>query len=327
MRGTCATANILTTLAALWWGTRCAPRIGEWSGDIAEAKLPDRFPIDCVRVYDLVDKREPRGPTMNRRIAGGFGLAIVSTALSSVFAAESSLTLKVVYDKYVFDESDGSDWGFSCVVTGTDKTILFDTGRKGEVLLANLKKMGVSPADVESVVISHNHRDHTGGLLTVLKQNRNVSVYLPKETPEGFAKDVKELAAGTTVVSQPVTICKGALVLGPMGDQIIEQSLVIDTDKGLVIITGCSHPGIEVIAKRAKEELNRDIYMILGGTHLLHHSEKDLQSVIDTLKELGVQKVAPSHCSGDKAIAKFQDAFGDRFIKMGVGRVVEVDTK
>jgi 7,8-dihydropterin-6-yl-methyl-4-(beta-D-ribofuranosyl)aminobenzene 5'-phosphate synthase len=138
---------------------------------------------------------------------------------------------------------------------------------------------------------------------------------------------VSELAAEATLVSKPTKICKGAVVLGPMGDQIIEQSLVLDTEKGLVIVTGCSHPGIVAVAKKAKEELHREIYMILGGTHLLRHSGEDLQRVIDTLKELGVQKVAPSHCSGDKAIAKFKDAFGDGFIRIGVGRVLQIDTK
>ena len=259
---------------------------------------------------------------MNRYVAGLLGLAIVSTTLDGTFAAESSLMIKVVYDNYVFDEKCASDWGFACVIAGTEKTILFDSGGKGELLLDNLKKMGVRPSDIESIVISHNHGDHAGGLLPFLRENRDVSVFLPNETPEGLVKDVENLAAKATVVSQPVTICKGAVVLGPMGDRIIEQSLVIDTEKGLVIVTGCSHPGIEVIAKRAKEELNRNIYMIVGGTHLLRHSDEDLQNVVDKLKELGVQKVAPTHCSGDKAIAKFKDSFGDGFIKMGVGRVI-----
>lgn len=258
--------------------------------------------------------------TMNRAVT--FLVLFVSTALGDTFAAESSLRIKVVYDNYVFDEECGSDWGFACVITGTEETILFDTGGKGELLLGNLKRMGVRPADVKLIVISHNHGDHTGGLLPFLKENRNVSVFLPNKTPGGFVKDVGDLAAKATVVSQPVTICKGAVVLGPMGDRIIEQSLVIDTEKGLVIVTGCSHPGIEVIAERAKEELNRNIYMIVGGTHLLRHSDEDLQDVVDKLKELGVQKVAPTHCSGDKAIAKFKDSFGEGFIQMGVGRVI-----
>jgi 7,8-dihydropterin-6-yl-methyl-4-(beta-D-ribofuranosyl)aminobenzene 5'-phosphate synthase len=128
-------------------------------------------------------------------------------------------------------------------------------------------------------------------------------------------------------VNQPTKIGEGAVVLGPMGDRIIEQSLLLDTEKGLVIVTGCAHPGIVAIAKKANEELDGDIYLILGGMHLLRHSEEDLNSVIDAFKQLGVQKVAPSHCSGDKAISMFQKAFGEGFVRMGVGRVIDIDTK
>jgi 7,8-dihydropterin-6-yl-methyl-4-(beta-D-ribofuranosyl)aminobenzene 5'-phosphate synthase len=256
------------------------------------------------------------------------GVTFLTVTASGIRAAEESqISITVLYDNYVFDESCETDWGFACLIKGTEKTILFDTGKKGNLLLANLDKKEVVPRDVEVVVLSHNHNDHTGGLLPFLEKNGEVSVYLPAKTPEEFAEDVGKRAAETTIVNKPTTICKGAVILGPMGDKIIEQALVLDTEKGLVIITGCSHPGIVAIAEKAKEELHRDIFMILGGTHLLRHSEDDLKSVIDGLKELGVQKVAPTHCSGDKAIAMFKEAFGDGFVKLGVGRMIDIDTK
>jgi 7,8-dihydropterin-6-yl-methyl-4-(beta-D-ribofuranosyl)aminobenzene 5'-phosphate synthase len=236
----------------------------------------------------------------------------------------ASTTLKIVYDNYPFDEKCDTDWGFGCVITGPENTILLDTGRKGDLLLANLKKMSVRPEDIDVVVISHDHGDHTGGLLPFLQQNPKVSVFLPAETPREFVDRVQQLAAETTVVAEPTKICHGAVVLGPMGDQIIEQALVIDTPKGLLIVTGCSHPGIAAIAKRAKEEFERDVFMVLGGTHLLRHSKEDLKAVVGELKRLGVQKVAATHCSGDKAISMLKDAFGDDFMKTGVGRVVNV---
>jgi 7,8-dihydropterin-6-yl-methyl-4-(beta-D-ribofuranosyl)aminobenzene 5'-phosphate synthase len=240
------------------------------------------------------------------------------------FAAESSTSIKIVYDNYVSDEAYESDWGFACVIAGTEKTILFDTGRHGDVLLANLKKIGVRPTDIHAIVLSHNHKDHTGGLLPFLEKYRDISVYLPAKTPENFVKDVRQHAADMTVVNKPTAICEGATVLGPLGDQIIEQTLILDTKKGLVIVTGCSHPGIATIAETAKKRFNRDIYMILGGTHLLRHSDKDLKSVVDGLHDLGVQKVAPTHCSGDKAIAEFREAFGNGFVKIGVGCVIDI---
>mgnify|MGYP001133361109 CR=1 FL=1 len=111
----------------------------------------------------------------------------------------------------------------ACLVTGTEKTILFDTGGKGDLLLANFEKMKVRPSDVQLVVISHNHGDHTGGLLSFLKTNEHTGVYLPAATPEPFVKDAKAHAASVSVVTKPVDICKGVYVVGPLGDKIIEE--------------------------------------------------------------------------------------------------------
>ncbi len=261
---------------------------------------------------------------MSKKIAVVFGWAVVLATWSSSFAAESPKTIRVLYDNYVSDKACGSDWGFACLISGTEKTILFDTGAKGDLLLANFEKMKLRPADVELVVISHNHGDHTGGLLSFLKTNERTGVYLPAATPEPFMRDAKAHAVSVSVVTKPVEICKGVHVVGPLGDKIIEQALVLDTKKGLVIITGCSHPGVVAIAKKAKEHLGREIFMVLGGMHLLNHSDEDLQRVVDDLKGLGVQKVGPTHCSGEKAVAKMKKVFGDGFVRMGVGRVIEV---
>jgi 7,8-dihydropterin-6-yl-methyl-4-(beta-D-ribofuranosyl)aminobenzene 5'-phosphate synthase len=261
---------------------------------------------------------------MSRQVAVVFGLVATLAAWSPSFAAESAKTIRVLYDNYVFDKACGSDWGFACLISGTEKTILFDTGAKGDLLLANFGKMKLRPADVELVVISHNHGDHTGGLLPFLAKNEHVGVYLTAATPESFVKEAKARAASVSVVTKLVEICKGVYVVGPLGDRIIEQALVVETKKGLVIITGCSHPGVVAIAKKAKEVLGREIFMVLGGTHLLNHSDEDLQRVVDDIKGLGVQKVGATHCSGDKAIAKMKEAFGDGFVTMGVGRVIEV---
>ncbi len=209
---------------------------------------------------------------MSRKTAVVFGWAVILAAWSPSFAAEPPKTIRVLYDNYVFNQACGSDWGFACLISGTEKTILFDTGAKGDLLLANFEKMKLRPADVELAVISHNHGDHTGGLLPFLAKNQQVGVYLPAATPESFVKEVK--AHGVSVVTEPVEICKGVYIVGPLGDKIIEQALVLDTKKGLVIITGCSHPGVVAIAKAAKEHLGREIFMVLGGTHLLKHSDK-----------------------------------------------------
>ncbi len=115
--------------------------------------------------------------------------------------------------------------------------------------------MNVSPDAAEAAVISHNHGDHTGGLIAVLEKNRKMTVYLPPSCTETMVQQVERLGAKVITVTKPVEICRGAFVIGPTGDKIVEQALAVDTGKGLVIITGCSHPGVIEIAKRAKEQL------------------------------------------------------------------------
>jgi 7,8-dihydropterin-6-yl-methyl-4-(beta-D-ribofuranosyl)aminobenzene 5'-phosphate synthase len=248
-------------------------------------------------------------------------------ALKNARMAESRVTVRVLYDNYAHDDALQTDWGFACLVTGTEKAILFDTGGKGDLLLANLQEMKASPGDVDLVVISHTHRDHTGGLLPFLEKNKQVGVYLPADTPEAFVNEVKAHAAEVTVVTRPVEICRGVTILGPLGCNIIEQAMLVDTQDGIVILNGCSHPGIVQVVKEAKTRVRPDIHMILGGMHLLRHTDDELKEVVSELKELGVKKVAPSHCTGDKAIDLFKAVFGDDFIPMGVGQVLRIDNR
>lgn len=237
----------------------------------------------------------------------------------------SSITIKVLYDNYTAEKGLKADWGFSCLITGTEKSILFDTGAKGDVLLQNMAKMNVSPGAAEVAVISHNHGDHTGGLPSVLEKNGKLSVYLPPSCPKTLVQHVESLGAKVVTVTKPVEICKGVYVIGPTGDKIVEQALAVNTAKGLVIITGCSHPGVIEIAKRAKAQLNRGVYMVCGGMHLLEMSEVQVRDVARGLKHLGIQKIGPAHCTGEKAVGWFKDEFGDAYVQMGVGRVLQFE--
>ena len=255
-------------------------------------------------------------------------VALVLTGSAKLPAQdEKGIEIRVLYDNYVCVNGDKglkSDWGFACLVTGTEKTILFDTGRKGEVFLDNCENLHVNPKSVQLAVISHNHDDHTGGLLPFLEKNGKIAVYLPPSCEKTFIRQLEDRGAKVVVVAKLVEICKNVYVTTPTGDDVIEQALVLDTKKGLVVITGCSHPGVAKIARKAKEELKRDIYMICGGTHLSQRSEPDVQSAIAGLKELGVKRVGVTHCTGDKAIELFKQAFGDGYVPMGVGRLLKL---
>jgi len=238
---------------------------------------------------------------------------------------KQDIKITILYDNYVFTEGLKSDWGFSCFIKGTKKTVLFDTGTKGELLLENIKKLKINPKDVEVVVISHNHRDHTGGLLAFLAKNSNVSVYLPPSCSDHFVQKVKGTGAKVVTTDDPVEICKGVHLTGPLGTQIIEQSMIVDTAEGAVVIAGCAHPGIVEIVRKSKTILPKDIHLVFGGFHLLRKSEVELKQIISEFRKLGVKKVGPTHCTGDRAIRMFKQEYGPDFVQMGVGRTLKIE--
>lgn len=251
-------------------------------------------------------------------------LILIFTVTGKTRAYEkNSITITILYDNYIFSEGTKADWGFSCILKGTEKTILFDTGTRSDILFHNINKLKVNPKDVELVAISHNHGDHTGGLFAFLKENNEVSVYLPVSFPDGFFRRVENAGAKTVSVDKPVEICKDVFSTGEMGIRIKEQSLILNTSKGLVVITGCAHPGIVDIVKKAKEVLDDKIYLVIGGFHLRAKSENEVKNIISQFKDLGVLKVGATHCTGDNAIALFKKAYGENFVQMGVGRVIK----
>ena len=110
-----------------------------------------------------------------------------------------------------------------------------------------------------------------------------------------------------------------------MGDQIKEQSLIVDSPKGLIIVTGCSHQGIVNIIKKTVEELDKPIYLVFGGFHLLRHSEEEIKGIISEFHKLGVEKCGPTHCTGETAIAMFKADYGENFMSIGTGKTIVVD--
>jgi len=237
---------------------------------------------------------------------------------------DGTLRFTVLYDNYVFQEGTKADWGFACLVEGAEKTILFDTGTKPEVLMHNVKTLGVDLKKVDLVVLSHIHEDHTGGLPAVLAEKPKATVYFPVSFPAEFGRKAREAGAETRAVDRPVEICRNVHLTGEMGDRIKEMSLVLDAPGGLVVVTGCSHPGIVDILKRAKEIRNKPIQLVFGGFHLGNMPDTDVQEIIAAFKELGVERCGATHCTGDRPIALFMAAFGDRYVPVGTGRVIEV---
>jgi 7,8-dihydropterin-6-yl-methyl-4-(beta-D-ribofuranosyl)aminobenzene 5'-phosphate synthase len=270
-----------------------------------------------------------KATTLKTLVALAGALAISISPLGTVLAARdgdwSGLRISAVFNNVPFASELETAWGFAAVVEGLEQTLLFDTGGDGALLLANMKRMGIDPGMIDGVLLSHAHGDHTGGLGPFLRRNPSVSVYMPASFPRQFQRATVEAGGRVVTISAATKLFEGAYSTGPMGRATEEQALVLDTPKGLVIMTGCAHPGILDVAREAKRQRGKDVRLLMGGFHLLRQSERRIRATIDALEALGVAQAAPSHCTGDRAIAMFRKAWGKDFLVGGCGAVIELD--
>ena len=231
--------------------------------------------------------------------------------------------MTIVYDNHQYDPDLQTGWGFACLVEGLEKTILFDTGGDDGILLSNMSKLGLNPQAVDAVVLSHIHHDHTGGLAGLLEQNSHMTVFVPPSFPSTFKSGVTGTGAQWVGAAKATEICEHAFSTGEVGTAIKEQALIIETTHGLVVITGCAHPGVVNMVQRAKEVSDGPVHLVLGGLHMSGFSDREINRVIGELGELGVQKVGPCHCSGDQTRRILEQIYGENFVEVGVGKKLE----
>ena len=179
--------------------------------------------------------------------------------------AIGELRITVVYDNNPYKEGLTTSWGFACVIKGAEKTILFDTGGDSDVLLNNMQQLAIDSKEIDVVVLSHIHGDHVGGLNGFLQENMNVTVYLPATFLPGFKESLKRVGIKTVEMNDSARICKGVYSTGVLGSMIKEQALMISTDRGLIVITGCAHPGIVHILQTAKKIIRNEFLLVMGG--------------------------------------------------------------
>jgi len=247
------------------------------------------------------------------------------------------MQIAVVYDNRSLRHELSPAWGFSCLV---DDELLFDTGGDGPRLLSNVGQMGLEVGRIKSVVLSHAHGDHTGGLGGILAVNKGITVYLPRSFRNRFKEQVKAHAR-VVEVHEPMEIAEGIYTTGEMGRGLVEQALVLVTNQGpsagsgqgpwagsgrsLVVVTGCAQPGIVGMLHRAKQISGNGVYLAIGGFHLSVVNRRKIEDIIAEFRRLGVQKVAPCHCTGSRAMEMFAAEYGDDFIKAGVGMVLDIE--
>jgi 7,8-dihydropterin-6-yl-methyl-4-(beta-D-ribofuranosyl)aminobenzene 5'-phosphate synthase len=233
------------------------------------------------------------------------------------------LDITILYDNNTFDDRLRTAWGFSALVRYGETTILFDTGGDAPTLMSNIDILQVDPAGVDVIVLSHIHNDHVGGLDGFLEQASQPTIYLPPSFPSAFKQRISQRTQ-IVEVDPGQEIVGGAVSTGEMGSSILEQALAIHTREGLVVITGCAHPGIVEIVEKAKEITGEQVHLVLGGFHLGNTPNSEIETIIENFRKLGVKKVAPTHCTGDPAIAKFEDEYGEDFIRAGVGLEIHI---
>ena len=236
-----------------------------------------------------------------------------------------NVKITIIYDNYQMKKGLETDWGFSCLVEVGKIRLLFDTGESGEILLRNMLKLGVDPENIDLVFLSHFHHDHTGGLSAFLKKNSKVTIYYPQSFPDQLIEEMKNSGAKLVKVFSFKELQANIYSLGELNDIVPEQSLAIRTLKGIVVITGCAHPGIINILEQAKGFFpNETIYLALGGFHLYRKTEDEIKKTMNKMLNMEIINAAPSHCSGNSARNLFNETYHNNYIETGTGKVIEI---
>ena len=182
-----------------------------------------------------------------------------------------------------------------------------------------MELLGVDPAEIDRVVLSHGHGDHTGGIRGLLPRLKPVTWYIPADFAARLRPVLEKAGHDVVSVDEAVPVCPGVFSSGELGSSIPEQSLIVETDSGLVVITGCAHPGIVTITDAAVRQRRCKVHLILGGFHLGACPEGEIRRIIAALRDLKVEKVAPSHCTGERALRLFAVSWRENFIAGGCG--------
>jgi 7,8-dihydropterin-6-yl-methyl-4-(beta-D-ribofuranosyl)aminobenzene 5'-phosphate synthase len=276
---------------------------------------------------------------------------------SAAHTAAEKAQITILYDAFGKPSKMEKDWGFAALIEYGGKRILFDTGDNPDILAKNAKATGADLSKVEFVGMSHRHADHMGGLDYVLRVNPKVKIYAPKENfgvygfslPSSFYRKDESLPpeqryydgappevmkfgsawpkANFELIEKTTEIAPGIHLIALVSDkpttlELRELSLAIDTPDGIVLVVGCSHPGIDKIVDAASS-INQRIHLIAGGFHLVVAKDPDIETVVTGLHDTWkVDYVAPGHCTGEPTFTALRKAFGEHYVYAGLGSTI-----
>lgn len=290
-------------------------------------------------------------------IAGLSGTLVPAAARADAAAGQ----ITILYDAFGKRSAMEKDWGYSALIEYRGKRILFDTGDNPDILARNARAKGVDLSRLDFVILSHRHSDHMGGMDYLLRVNPSVKIYAPKESfgiygsslPSSFYRRDDSLApeqryydgspppvmkfgsawprAHFELIENTTEIAPGIHLMALVSDkpgtrELRELSLAIETPNGLVLVVGCSHPGIENILAAAAA-IDRHVHLVAGGLHLLTAQDADIDKVVKSMNDTWkVDYVAPGHCTGEPTFAALKKQFGNRYLYAGLGTQLSFST-
>ena len=266
----------------------------------------------------------------------------------------------ILYDAFGPRRDLTRDWGFAALVEYGGKRILFDTGNNADIFAHNVKALGIDLTRLDFVVVSHRHSDHTAGLNYLLRINPKVRIYAPREPfgvfgaslPSTFYRTdstlpdsmryfagapATEIKSGTpwptaqfTWIDTLTEVAPGVAIVSTVSKnpgtlELRELSLVVQTPQGLVLLVGCSHPGIETILA-ATRGWGDHVHLIFGGLHLVTTPDSAISRIAAALHDQWqVDEIAPGHCTGEPAFAELKRRFGTHYLYAGLGSVTDIE--
>ena len=296
---------------------------------------------------------------MNRHISVR-ALAAIVLLLAGMSAAETRNRVTILYDSFGKNPALTMDWGFAALIEYGGKRILFDAGGNPDILARNAASENIDLSRLDFVVMSHRHGDHMGGLAYVLKVNPHVKIYAPKErsgvygddqpSSTWYRKDTSQPAeqryyggtppdiihmgaawpgANFQLIDKNTEIAPGMYLIALVSDkpgtmELKELSLAIKNPHGVILIVGCSHPGVERIVREAVA-IDPHINILIGGLHEIQAPDPEVERIAAVLHDqYKLERVAPGHCTGEPEFAALKRVFGDQYVYAGVGSVVDL---